>query len=126
MPQEISRISDFFSFLDFFSPSFAAIGLKLSVLLCNKEFTYCSSYRLGLIDSFLQELCTWKFAEFQIFLVFRTFLAHLSWKLKWAYLIAFCPSSVCPSDVCLLDFCIFNFFFRTAWPILTKVGTNHP
>jgi hypothetical protein len=28
------------------------------------------------------------------------FLAHLSWKLKWAILIAFCPSSVCPS-VCL-------------------------
>jgi hypothetical protein len=23
------------------------------------------------------------------------FLAHLSWKLKWAILIAFCPSSVC-------------------------------
>jgi hypothetical protein len=28
------------------------------------------------------------------------FLAHLSWKLKWAILIAFCPSSVRPS-VCL-------------------------
>jgi hypothetical protein len=28
------------------------------------------------------------------------FLAHLSWKLKWAILIAFCPSSVCLS-VCL-------------------------
>jgi hypothetical protein len=53
-------------------------------------------------------------------------LAHLSWKLKWAFLIAFCPSSVCPSDVCLLDFYNFNFFFRTAGPILTKVGTNHP
>jgi hypothetical protein len=25
------------------------------------------------------------------------FLAHLSWKLKWAFLIAGCPSSVCPS-----------------------------
>jgi hypothetical protein len=32
--------------------------------------------------------------------------------------------SVCP-DVCLLDLYIFNFFSRTAWPILTKVGTNH-
>jgi hypothetical protein len=32
------------------------------------------------------------------------FLAHLSWKLKWAILIARCPSSVCPSvcpSVCL-------------------------
>jgi hypothetical protein len=34
--------------------------------------------------------------------------------------------SVRPSDVFLLDFYIFNFFFRTAGPILTKVGTNHP
>ena len=25
------------------------------------------------------------------------FLAHLSWKLKWAFLITFCPSSVRPS-----------------------------
>jgi hypothetical protein len=55
-----------------------------------------------------------------------TFLAHLSWKLKWAFLITFSPSSVCPSDICLLDFYIFNFFSRTAGPILTKVGTNHP
>jgi hypothetical protein len=29
-------------------------------------------------------------------------------------------------DACLLDFYIFNFFFRTAGPILTKLGTNHP
>jgi hypothetical protein len=61
---------------------------------------------------------------------FIPFLAHLSWKLKWAFLIAFCPSSVRPSvrpsDVCLLDFYIFNFFSRTAGPILTKVSTNHP
>jgi hypothetical protein len=35
---------------------------------------------------------------------FFFFLAHLSWKLKWANLIAFCPSSDCPSvcpSVCL-------------------------
>ena len=32
---------------------------------------------------------------------FCSFLAHLSWKLKWAILIACCPSSVCPS-VCKL------------------------
>ena len=35
---------------------------------------------------------------------FKPFLAHLSWKLKWAFLIAFRPSSVCPSvcpSVCL-------------------------
>ena len=34
--------------------------------------------------------------------------------------------SVRPSDVCLLDFYIFDFFFRTAGPVVTKVGTNHP
>jgi hypothetical protein len=39
----------------------------------------------------------------------RSFLAHLSWKLKWAFLIAPCPSFV--------NFYIFNFFFRTTGPI---------
>jgi hypothetical protein len=28
--------------------------------------------------------------------------------------------------VCLLNFYIFDFFSRTAGPIVTKVGTNHP
>jgi hypothetical protein len=32
------------------------------------------------------------------------FLAHLSWKLKWAILITFCPSSVCLSVCKLLHF----------------------
>jgi hypothetical protein len=35
-------------------------------------------------------------------------------------------SVVRPSDVFLLDFYIFDFFSRTIWLILTKVGTNHP
>ena len=47
------------------------------------------------------------------------FLAHLSWKLKWAFLIAFHPSSVCL-------FPIFDFFSRTTGPISTKLGTKHP
>jgi hypothetical protein len=40
-----------------------------------------------------------------LFPTFPTFLAHLSWKLKWAFLIVFCPSSFCPSvrpSVCKL------------------------
>jgi hypothetical protein len=57
------------------------------------------------------------------------FLAHLSWKLKWAILIAFCPSSVCLAvclSVCLsVNFYIFDFFSRTTGPNLTKLGTNH-
>jgi hypothetical protein len=56
-----------------------------------------------------------------IFSLVLLFLAHLSWNLKWAILIAFCTSGVC-----LLDIYIFNFFSRTAGPIVTKVGTNQP
>jgi hypothetical protein len=37
--------------------------------------SYCSNSRFGVIDSFLQELCPWNLAEFQIFSVFRTFFA---------------------------------------------------
>jgi hypothetical protein len=52
----------------------------------------------------------------------QTFLAHLSWKLKWAILIAFCLSSV----FLYVNFYIFDLFSRTTGPILTKLGTNHP
>ena len=54
------------------------------------------------------------------------FLAHLSWKLKWAFLITRCPSSVCLSVRLSVNFHIFDFFSRTTGPILTKLGTNHP
>jgi hypothetical protein len=54
------------------------------------------------------------------------FLAHLSWKLKWAILIAFCPSSVRPSVCLSVNFYIFDFFSRTTGPILTKLDTNNP
>ena len=59
------------------------------------------------------------------------FLAHLSWKLMWAFLIACsCLSafwmsvspSVCPS----VNFSHFMFFSRTTEPISTKLGTKHP
>ena len=52
-------------------------------------------------------------------------LAHLSWKLQWAFLIAICPSvrlSVCLS----VTFHIFIFFSRTTWLISTKLSTKHP
>jgi hypothetical protein len=51
------------------------------------------------------------------------FLAHLSWKF-WSPFAR--RLSVRPDVWRLLDFYIFNFFSRTAGPILTKVGTNHP
>jgi hypothetical protein len=58
------------------------------------------------------------------------FLAHLSWKLKWAILIAGCPLSVRPSvrlTVCpSVNFYIFDFFSRTTKPISTRLLTDHP
>jgi hypothetical protein len=53
-------------------------------------------------------------------------LAHLSWKLKWAILIAFCPSSVCLSVCLSVNFYIFDFFSRTTGSILARLGINHP
>ena len=49
-------------------------------------------------------------------------LAHLSQRLKWAIVIAHRPSSVCrrPS----VNFHIFDFFSRTAWWILMKLGRD--
>ena len=46
------------------------------------------------------------------------FLAHLSQRLKWPIVIAHRPSSVRPSVI----FHIFDFFSRTAWWILMKLG----
>ena len=36
------------------------------------------------------------------------------------------PLSVCPSVRLSVNFYIFDFFSRTAGPILTRLGTNHP
>ena len=65
------------------------------------------------------------------FMVVEHFLAHLSQRLKWAIVIAHRPSSVRPSSVCpsvvrrpSVNFYIFNFFSRTAWWILMKLGKD--
>ena len=53
----------------------------------------------------------------------QVFLAHLSQRLKWAIVIAQRPSSVRPSvRRPSVNFHIFNFFSRTAWWILMKLG----
>ena len=57
------------------------------------------------------------------------FLAHLSQRLKWAIVIAHRPSSVRPSSSVVVrpssvNFHIFNFFSRTAWWILMKLGRD--
>jgi hypothetical protein len=59
------------SFLDFFLAIFAAIVLKLGLFFIVKS--YNSSLNIGVIDSFLQELCSWNLHEFENFSVFRTF-----------------------------------------------------
>jgi hypothetical protein len=44
-PLELSRISDFFTFPVFFPSTFAAIWLKLGVLLCSQEVLFQLSFR---------------------------------------------------------------------------------
>ena len=66
--------------------------------------------------------------------ILEWFLAQLSWKLKWASLIACCPSSILASfhpSVCLsvypsANFSHFHLLRRTTRPISTKLGTKHP
>ena len=65
-----------------------------------------------------------------VYQVHNFFLAHLSRRLKWAIAIAHRPSSVRPSvrpsssvrRPSSVNFHIFNFFPRTAWWILMKLG----
>ena len=54
------------------------------------------------------------------------FLAHLSQRLKWAIVIAHRPSSVRHPSVRRpsVNFHIFDFFSRTAWWILMKLGRD--
>ena len=53
------------------------------------------------------------------------FLAHLSRRLEWAIVIAHRPSSVRPSvRPSSVNFHIFDFFSRTAWWILMKLGRD--
>jgi hypothetical protein len=101
-------------------------GVTLSITLCygwlltvwrptQWFFAYMDTSTLpvkGCINTYLKIVIQWGV----------TLLAQLSWKLKWAFLIAHCPSSVRLS----VNFYIFDFFSRTTWPILTRLGTNHP
>ena len=66
--------------------------------------------------------------------ILEWFLAQLSWKLKWALLIAWCPSSILASyhpSVCLsvypsANFSHFHLLRGTTGPISTKLGTKYP
>ena len=52
------------------------------------------------------------------------FLAHLSKRLKWAFLITICPLSILIVVVVVVN--IFISFSRTTVPISTKLGIKHP
>ena len=56
----------------------------------------------------------------------KGFLAYLSWKLKLAFPIAYCPSSVSPYIHVSINLHIFIFFSKTTGQISTKFGTKHP
>jgi hypothetical protein len=80
----------------------------------------CIYEKLNILLHLSQETQQW-----MIYRTFNIFLAHLSWKLKWAIPIARRPS-VHPSVCLSVNFYIFDFFSRTTGPILTRLGTNHP
>ena len=48
-------------------------------------------------------------------LSFQNILTHLSWKLKWAFLIACCPLSVCPSVCLSVNFSHFHLLLLKHW-----------
>ena len=54
-----------------------------------------------------------------------TFLAHLTWKVKWAFLITWPPSSIVCCRRRLLTSFTNIFSPETTWPNLTKLGHNH-
>jgi hypothetical protein len=83
----------------------------ISVSLNTKDNCNCWMCR-----SVIVHWLVWRAFSHLLISLASTFLAHLSWKLKWAILIARCPS------VCLsVNFYIFD-FSRTTGPILTKLA----
>ena len=72
--------------------------------------------------------CILRFRCSYLFLSFG-FLAHLSRRFKWPFLITICPSSSSLSlalSSSLLYFSYFIVFSRTTGPISTKLGTKWP
>ena len=57
---------------------------------------------------------------------FWPLLAQLNWKLKWAFLIPCCPSSVHPSARLSVNFSDFHLLHKNHWNKFNQLGTNHP
>ena len=53
--------------------------------------------------------------SFQVNSIRTLLLAHLSWKLKWAFLITCPPSSVCPSVCLSVNFSHFHLLLQNHW-----------
>ena len=89
------------------SPSLAAFWYfweTVNIRMKNKRGLHYCSY--AFICTYLQWL--------------EPFLAHLSWRLKWAFLIKICSSSV------VVNFSHFHLLLQNHWPISTKLGAKHP
>jgi hypothetical protein len=117
-----------------YAHSLICISYRLMRLITDRYFCHFI-FDLYIFDTGIKKIRKsfplWGFCQMLILVDFRCklftpwFLAYLSWKIKWAILIARCPS-VLPS-ICLSVNCyIFDFFSRTTGPIITKLGTNHP
>jgi hypothetical protein len=106
------------------------IHLRFGTLLCHSKLQ--KKFEFGFYPIIFHEGMVFELRKISQIVGFSHILAHLSWKLKWTFLIAYCPSSVClsvwrlASDVSLSDFYIFDFFSRTAGPFVIKAGKNHP
>lgn len=68
-------------------------------------------------------VCIFKRKRQRIFFYFFIFLANLSWKLKWAFMITFCPESVCLSVHIL--FTSSTSSWKTTGSISNKLDTKH-
>ena len=98
-------------------------NMKESYFFCTNRYCSCK-----LNDKIMNRLYTYKLLGFFFLgggasLLSELFLAHLSQRLKWAIVIAHRPSvrrRRRPSSV--VNFHIFDFFSRTAWWILMKLG----
>jgi hypothetical protein len=80
-----------------------------NLVYCFVVKSYCFSSRFGVIDPFLQELCPWNLAEFQIFQFSGLFIAiFASIRLKLGVLL-------CSQEL------LFQFAFRCDWSIFARV-----
>ena len=106
---------------------FLSCNVKWSMIICKVV------YRIPIVNFMIYKvnILTSGWCNVRSLAILSCFLAHLSQRLKWAIVIAHRPSSVRPSSVRpsvvrrpSVNFHIFNFFSRTAWWIVMKLGRD--